>query len=207
MRFIFIVVGVSAIQRFHWIIYIFGAILIYSGIKLAFGEEADVDPDKNPVLKLFRRFIPITDEYVGGKFMVKKDGRSFATPLLAVLIVVETTDLLFAVDSIPAVLAISRDPFIVYTSNVFAILGLRAMYFALSGMFDLFHYLHYGLSAILVFVGTKMLLSKEGLTVFGIPLHYEIPTVAALSLVASLLAVSIVASLVFPDKKKKAETA
>jgi len=207
MRFIFIFAGVSLINRFHWIIYIFGAILIYSGIKLAFGEEADVDPDRNPVLKLFRRFMPITDEYVGGKFMVKKDGRSFATPLLAVLIVVETTDLLFAVDSIPAVLAISRDPFIVYTSNVFAILGLRAMYFALSGMFDLFHYLHYGLSAILVFVGTKMLLSNEGLTVFGIPLHYEIPTVAALSLVASLLAVSIIASLVFPDKKKKAETA
>jgi tellurite resistance protein TerC len=207
MRFIFIFAGVSLINRFHWIIYIFGAILIYSGIKLAFGEDSEVDPEKNPVLKLFRRFIPITNEYADGKFMVKKAGKSFATPLLAVLIVVETTDLLFAVDSIPAVLAISRDPFIVYTSNVFAILGLRAMYFALSGMFGLFHYLHYGLSAILVFVGAKMLLSNEGLSVFGIPLHYEVPTAVALSLVASLLALSIIASLVFPDKKKKAESA
>jgi tellurite resistance protein TerC len=207
MRFIFIFAGVSLINRFHWIIYIFGIILIYSGIKLAFGENSEVDPDKNPVLKLFRRFMPITDEYVGGKFVVKKNGRSYATPLLAVLIVVETTDLLFAVDSIPAVLAITRDPFIVYTSNVFAILGLRAMYFALSGMFELFHYLHYGLSAILVFVGAKMLLSNEGVSVFGIPLHYETPTAAALGLVAGLLAISIIASLVFPEKKRESKTA
>jgi tellurite resistance protein TerC len=207
MRFIFIFAGVSLINRFHWIIYIFGAILIYSGIKLAFGEEVEVDPQKNPILKLFRRFVPVTDEYADDKFIVRHNGRRFATPLLAVLIVVETTDLLFAVDSIPAVLAISRDPFIVYTSNVFAILGLRAMYFALSGMFGLFHYLHYGLSAILVFVGSKMLLSHEGLTVFGISVHYEVPTGVALGTVGGLLALSIIASLIFPEKKKEAETA
>jgi tellurite resistance protein TerC len=207
MRFIFIFAGVSLINRFHWIIYVFGAILIYSGIKLAFGESAEVDPEKNPLLKLFRRSVPMTQEYEGGKFMVKRGGKNFATPLLAVLIVVETTDLLFAVDSIPAVLAITRDPFIVYTSNVFAILGLRAMYFALSGMFEIFHYLHYGLSAILVFVGTKMLLSVEGARLFGIPLHYELPTSVALGVVGTILALSIAASLVFPDKKKKAEPA
>jgi len=207
MRFIFIFAGVTLINRFHWIIYIFGAILIYSGIKLAFGEEVEVDPQKNPILKLFRRFVPITDEYVDGKFLIHRDGRRYATPLLAVLIVVETTDLLFAVDSIPAVLAISRDPFIVYTSNVFAILGLRAMYFALSGMFEIFHYLHYGLSAILVFVGSKMLLSHEGLTIFGISLHYEVPTAVALGTVGGLLALSIIASLIFPEKKKQAESA
>jgi tellurite resistance protein TerC len=207
MRFIFIFAGVSLINRFHWIIYIFGAILIYSGIKLAFGEQTEVDPEKNPILKLFRRLVPITEEYVGDKFVVRRDGRRYATPLLAVLIVVETTDLLFAVDSIPAVLAISRDPFIVYTSNVFAILGLRAMYFALSGMFEIFHYLHYGLSAILVFVGSKMLLSHEGLTIFGISLHYEVPTAVALGTVGGLLALSIIASLIFPDKRKQAEVA
>ena len=207
MRFIFIFAGVTLINRFHWIIYIFGAILIYSGIKLAFGEEVEVDPQKNPILKLFRRFVPITDEYVDGKFLIHRDGRRYATPLLAVLIVVETTDLLFAVDSIPAVLAISRDPFIVYTSNVFAILGLRAMYFALSGMFEIFHYLHYGLSAILVFVGSKMLLSHEGLTIFGISLHYEVPTAVALGTVGGLLALSIIASVIFPEKKKQAESA
>src|SRR4051812_1196877 len=135
MRFVFIIVGVSAIQRFHWIIYIFGAILIWSGIKLAVGNEVEVEPEKNYVLKLFRRFMPISQEYAGKKFFIRQAGRKMATPLLAVLIVVETTDLLFAVDSIPAVLAITRDPFIVFTSNVFAILGLRALYFALSGMF------------------------------------------------------------------------
>ena len=178
MRFVFIVVGVSAIQRFHWITYIFGAILVYSGIKLAFGEEVEVEPEKNFVLKLFRRFMPITGQYHGKKFFIIEAGRRMATPLLAVLLVVETTDLLFAVDSIPAVLAITRDSFIVYTSNVFAILGLRAMYFALSGMFGLFHYLHYGLSAILIFVGAKMLLSNESLFVLGIGLHAEISTPA-----------------------------
>jgi tellurite resistance protein TerC len=150
--------------------------------------------------------MPVTGQYHGKKFFIREAGRRVATPLLAVLIVVETTDLLFAVDSIPAVLAITRDSFIVYTSNVFAILGLRAMYFALSGMFGIFHYLHYGLSAILVFVGAKMLLSNESLSAFGVPLHAEIPTPAALTVVGSILALSIIASLAFPDKKKQRRT-
>ena len=203
MRFVFIVVGVGAIQRFHWIIYVFGAILIYSGIKLAFGEEIEVEPEKNFVLKSFRRFVPISPDYAGKKFFVRDGARRVATPLLAVLIVVETTDLLFAVDSIPAVLAITRDPFIVFTSNVFAILGLRAMYFALSGMFGIFHYLHYGLSAILIFVGAKMLLSNENVSAFGIPLHTDIPTPIVLTVVGSILALSVIASLAFPDKKRR----
>ena len=203
MRLVFIVVGVSAIQRFHWIIYVFGAILIYSGVKLGIGGEVEVEPDKNFVLRIFKKFVPSTDEYAGKKFFVQRAGKRMATPLLAVLIVVETTDLLFAVDSIPAVLAITRDAFIVFTSNVFAILGLRAMYFALSGMFRIFHYLHYGLSAILVFVGAKMLLSNESLSAFGVPLHAEIPTPIVLGVVGGLVALSIIASLAFPEKKKR----
>lgn len=205
MRFIFIVVGVGAIQRFHWIIYVFGAILIYSGIKLAFGEEIEVEPEKNFVLKLFRRTVPITAHYDGKKFFVMEAGRRMATPLLAVLIVVETTDLLFAVDSIPAVLAVTRDPFIVFTSNVFAILGLRALYFALSGMFSIFHYLHYGLSAILILVGAKMLLSGESASLFGIPLHLDIPTHIVLAVIAAILVMSIAASLLFPKEKDAEE--
>jgi TerC family integral membrane protein len=202
MRLVFIVVGVGAISRFHWIIYVFGVILIYSGIKLAFGGEVDVEPDKNFVLKIFRKFVPSTEQYEGKKFLIRRAGKTMATPLLAVLIVVETTDLLFAVDSIPAVLAITRDAFIVFTSNVFAILGLRAMYFALSGMFKLFHYLHYGLSAILVFVGVKMLLSNDRLVLFGVPLHGEIPTPIVLTIVGGILALSVIASLAFPEKQK-----
>lgn len=205
MRFIFIVVGVGAIRRFHWIIYVFGAILIYSGIKLAFGEEIEVEPEKNFVLKLFRKTVPITAHYEGRKFFVMEAGRRMATPLLAVLIVVETTDLLFAVDSIPAVLAVTRDPFIVFTSNVFAILGLRALYFALSGMFSIFHYLHYGLSAILILVGAKMLLSDEGASLFGIPLHVEIPTPIVLVVIGAILVMSIAASLLFPKEKDAEE--
>lgn len=200
MRFAFIIVGVGAIRRFHWVIYVFGLILVYSGIKLAWGGEVDVEPDKNFVLKLFRKFVPSTEQYEGTRFLVRRAGKVMATPLLAVLIVVETTDLLFAVDSIPAVLAITRDAFIVFTSNVFAVLGLRAMYFALSGMFKMFHYLHYGLSAILVFVGVKMLLSNESLAAFGVPLHAEIPTPIVLTVVGSILALSILASMVFPEK-------
>ncbi len=205
MRFVFIIVGVGAISRFHWVIYVFGVILIYSGFKLAFGGEVDVEPDKNLILKLFRKFVPSTEQYEGKKFLIRRAGKTMATPLLAVLIVVETTDLLFAVDSIPAVLAITRDAFIVFTSNVFAVLGLRAMYFALSGMFKLFHYLHYGLSAILVFVGVKMLLSNDRLELFGVPLHGEIPTPIVLTIVGGILALSVIASLAFPEKKKPDE--
>ena len=187
MRAIFIAAGVGLIQRFHWIIYVFGAFLVYSGIKLFRQGEAEIHPEKNPVLRLFRRWVPVTKDYEGDKFFVRRTGL-FATPLLVVLVVVETTDLLFAVDSIPAILAITRDAFIVYTSNVFAILGLRSMYFALAGMMEMFRYLHYGLSVVLMFVGAKMLLSH----------YYEVPTAVALGAVAGILLLSVGASLLRP---------
>jgi len=190
MRAIFIAAGVSLIERFHWIIYVFGAFLIYSGVKLFFQKEAEIHPEKNPVLRLFRRLVPVTEDYAGDKFFVRNPGL-YATPLFVVLLVVETTDLLFAVDSIPAILAITRDAFIVYTSNVFAILGLRSMYFSLAGMMEMFRYLHYGLSLVLVFVGAKMLLSH----------YWEIPTPVALAAVASVLAISVIASMANPKKK------
>jgi len=190
MRAIFIAAGVGLIQRFHWIVYVFGAFLVYSGLKLLRQGEAEIHPESNPILRLFRRWVPVTKDYEGNKFFVRRTGL-FATPLLVVLLVVETTDLLFAVDSIPAVLAITRDAFIVYTSNVFAIMGLRSMYFALAGMMEMFRYLHYGLSLVLMFVGSKMLLSH----------YYEIPTVLALSAVASILLLSVAASLLKPKPK------
>jgi tellurite resistance protein TerC len=191
MRAIFIAAGITLIARFEWIIYVFGGILVYSGIKMAFEKEKEIHPDRNPVLRLFRKCMPVSTEYEGKKFFIIRDGRRFATPLLVVLIVVETTDLIFAVDSIPAVLAISRDPFIVYTSNVFAILGLRALYFALAGVMNVFHLLHYGLSLILVFVGTKMILSAW---------HIKIPIGIALGVVAGVLVLSVIASLIWPKK-------
>ncbi len=190
MRGIFIVAGVGLIRRFDWIIYVFGALLVYSGVKLLKESGAQVHPEKNPILRLFRRWVPVTKDYVGGRFFVRQPGL-FATPLLVVLLVVETTDILFAVDSIPAVLAITLNAFIVYTSNVFAILGLRSMYFALAGMMDVFHYLHYGLSAVLIFVGAKMLASH----------YYKIPTGIALAAVAAILAASVLASVLFPAKR------
>ena len=190
MRGIFIVAGVGLIRRFDWIIYIFGALLVYSGIKLLKESGAEIHPEKNPILRVFRRWVPVTKDYVGGKFFVREPGL-LATPLLVVLLVVETTDVLFAVDSIPAVLAITLNAFIVYTSNVFAILGLRSMYFALAGMMDVFHYLHYGLSAVLIFVGAKMLVSH----------YYKIPTGVALGAVAAILTISILTSIVFPQSK------
>jgi tellurite resistance protein TerC len=207
MRGIFIVAGVVLINRFHFIIYVFGAFLIYTGIKLAFQDETEVHPEHNPVLKLVRRWFPMTNDYVGGRFFIEQAGVRHATPLFAVLVVVETTDLLFAVDSIPAILAITRDPFIVYTSNVFAILGLRSMYFALSGMLEVFHHLNYGLAAILSFVGVKMLLSNDGFELWGIPLHAKIPIHVSLAVVASMLFLSIIASILFPDKKKQERAA
>ena len=190
MRAIFIVAGVTLIQRFHWIIYLFGAFLVFAGIRMVFQKEAEIHPEKNPVLRIFRRFMPVTSHYEDGHFFVRKAGRYFATPLFIVLLLVETTDIIFAVDSIPAVLAITVDPFIVYTSNVFAILGLRSLYFALAGMMQLFHYLHYGLSAVLVFVGAKMLLADI----------YKIPVAVALGVIAALLLASVMASLLWPQK-------
>jgi tellurite resistance protein TerC len=188
MRAGFILAGVALLQTFHWIFYVFGLLLIFTGIRLALGKDKKIQPERNPVLRLFRRLVPVTSEYEGGRFIVRRDGRRWATPLLLVLIVVETTDLIFAVDSIPAVLAITQDPFIVYTSNVFAIMGLRSLYFALAGMMRLFHYLHYGLALILILVGAKMLLSD----------WYEIPSGAALATVAGILTIAVVLSLWFP---------
>ncbi len=191
MRFIFIWAGVALINRFHWIIYVFGAFLVYTGIKLFKQEDSDVQPQQNPVLRGFRKIMPVTKDYVGGKFFVRDRGL-YATPLFLVLLVIETTDVVFAADSIPAILAITRDPFIVYTSNVFAILGLRSLYFALAGMMELFHYLHYGLAVILTFIGVKMLISN----------YYHLPTAVALGVVAGVLAISVVASLAFPKKQR-----
>jgi tellurite resistance protein TerC len=194
MRALFIAMGVTLIHRFEWIIYVFGGVLLYSGVKMAFEKEKRIRPEKNPVLKLFRRLMPVTENFEEGKFFMKQDGRRFATPLLVVLLMVETKDLILAVDSIPAVLAITRDAFIVYTSNVLAILGLRALYFALAGVMNMFHHLHYGLSMILVFVGTKMILSAWDI---------EISTGLALGVVASVLALSITASLIWPKPSEK----
>jgi tellurite resistance protein TerC len=190
MRALFIAAGVTLITKFHWVIYLFGGFLVLTGIKMAIQKEEEIHPEKNPVLKLFRRLVPTTEHYEGDRFFVKKEGRRYATPLFLVLLVVETTDLIFAVDSIPAILAITLDPFIVYTSNVFAILGLRALYFALAGLMQLFHYLHYGLSAILVFVGLKMLITDI----------YHVPVGMALGVIAGILILSVVASLKFPKK-------
>ena len=191
MRAVLIFAGIALIERFHWVIYIFAMILIYGGIKMIRHDTEDTDPTKNPILKLFRRLVPVTSELHGQSFFVRENGRLMATPLCVVLVAIETTDLIFAVDSIPAVLAVTRDPFIVFTSNVFAILGLRAMYFALAGILKLFRFLHYGLSAILVFIGVKMLLSDT---------PYAIETVQSLVVVISLLVVSVSASLFIRNK-------
>jgi len=194
MRFIFIMAGVSLIHRFHWAIYILGGFLVLTGIKMAMQKgEPEIHPDKNPVLRLFRKIMPVTKRYHHDQFFVRVIGKTLATPMLVVLLVIETTDVLFAVDSIPAILGITLNTFIVYSSNVFAILGLRALFFALAGIMELFHYLHYGLSVILVFVGVKMLIADL----------YRIPTGTSLGVVALLLTVSIILSISFPDKEKE----
>lgn len=189
MRGVFIVVGIGLIRRFHWIIFVFGAFLVYSGIRLLGKKETAIDAEKNPMVRVFRRLVPVTDDFEGDKFLVRRP-KLYATPLLVVLVLVEVTDLLFATDSIPAVLAITLKPFVVYTSNVFAILGLRSLYFVLAGMMDVFHYLHYGLAIVLIFIGGKMLASD----------YFEIPTVWALGAVAGVLLVSMVASVVSPKR-------
>ncbi len=190
MRAIFILVGIKLLNAFEWIIYVFGAILIYSGVRLFRQQGAHIDPERNIVLRLFRKLFRVTENYEGDKFFVVRRGVRYATPLVVVLLLIETTDLLFATDSIPAVLAVTREPFIVFTSNVFAILGLRSLYFALAGMIEVFHLLHYGLSVILILIGAKMLAS-----------HYiHVPIGIALAGVAGVLFVSIVLSLLFPKK-------
>jgi tellurite resistance protein TerC len=189
MRGAMIAGGAYLIGRFHWIIYIFGAFLVFTGIRMATRVEHDIDPASNPVIRLVRRLIPVTPAYVGQRFFVRQHvggaSKLAATPLFVVLVLVETTDLIFAVDSIPAIFAVTQDPFIVFSSNVFAILGLRALYFLLAGVIDKFHYLKVGLSAVLVFVGLKMLLADV----------YTVPIGVSLAVIAGMLALATAASL------------
>jgi tellurite resistance protein TerC len=185
LRALFIVLGISLINSFHWIIYVFGAFLIITGIRMLFEKEKEIEPDKNPLVRLFKLFMPVTNDAPEDRFFVKKNNRTFATSLFIALIIVEFSDLIFAVDSIPAVLSISNDTFIVYTSNVFAILGLRSLYFALAGIMQYFHFLKYALVAILVFVGAKMVSSG----------FLEIPIWLSLSIILGLLLIAILASI------------
>ena len=195
MRAAFIVLGAALLQRFHWVMYVFGAFLVFTGIKLLVQKEDEVHPEQNPLFKLFRRFVPSVGEYRDGHFMVVENGKRYATPLLLVLVAIETTDLVFAVDSIPAIFAVTRDPFIVYTSNVFAILGLRSLYFALAGMMNKFHYLKVGLAFVLSFVGVKMLIAG----------WYKIPILVSLGVIVGLLAISVIASLLRRPPEETAE--
>jgi tellurite resistance protein TerC len=202
MRGAMIFAGAALLKEFHWIIWIFGAFLIFSGIKMATSGEGKIDPEKNPVIRLFRRIMPVSAHYDGQKFFTVQNGVRMATPLFLVLIMVETTDLIFAVDSIPAIFAVTQYPFIVYTSNVFAILGLRSLYFVLAGVIHKFHYLKLGLSAVLAFVGVKMLLPDLSNLLLGV--SYKIPTAVSLGVVAALIGVSIIASLVRARRLERA---
>lgn len=193
LRLIFIIAGVALINRFHWVIYIFGGFLVITGIRMAFDKGKDIKPDKNPVIKLARKLIPITPNHHGNRFFVRINHKNYGTPLLITLIMIEFTDVIFAVDSIPAVLAISKDPFIVYTSNIFAILGLRSLYFALASVVKYFRFLKYGLSAILLFIGVKMCISG----------FYKFPIGIALGAVAGILAISVILSILIPEKSKE----
>lgn len=191
MRAIFIGLGVAAIHRFSWIMYVFGAFLVFTGLKLAFKKDENVHPENNIGVKLLKKVMPVTHSTDHGHFFTRINGKLHATTLFVALVVVEMTDLIFAVDSIPAVLAVSHDPFIAYTSNIFAIMGLRSLYFTLAGVMDLFHYLRYGLALILVFVGVKMLIAD----------HYHLPVVVSLGVIVGTLAASIAASMIWPAKK------
>lgn len=195
-RGVFIFVGALLIQQFHWILYIFGVLLIYSGIKIYF-EDSDekIDPEKNPVLRLCRKYLPLSPTDEGGKFIITKPKFMF-TPLFLVIVLIETTDLIFAVDSIPAAFAITQNEFLIYTSNIFAVLGLRAMFFMLSGIIDRFHLLQKGLSVILFFIGAKMLLE-----IF----HIEFPPLLSFSVIIATLTLSIIFSIVLPKRKPKSE--
>jgi tellurite resistance protein TerC len=195
MRAVFILAGITLILKFHWVIYVFGAFLLFTGVRMVSQKETKIRPEKNPIIRLFRQVMPVSNEYSGEKFFLKEAGRLVATPLIIVLIAIETTDVVFAVDSIPAILAITLDPFIVYTSNVCAILGLRALYFALAGVMKLFHFLHYGLSAILVFIGTKMILTDV----------LTIPIGISLAIVGTILLISVAVSVVTRPKTKTSE--
>jgi tellurite resistance protein TerC len=195
LRGIFIGAGVGLIHRFHWLLFLFGALLIYSGIRVCVMGAHQIDPSSNPIVRAFRRYMPVTEDYHGGRFVLRNaadNGRLYATPLLIVLLVIETTDVLFAVDSIPAILAITLNAFIVYTSNVFAILGLRSLYFAVSGLIKIFRFLHYGLGIVLALVGLKMVASD----------CFRVPIAATLSVVAAIILISVALSMVFPEPGK-----
>lgn len=189
MRAAMIGVGAALITRFTWIIYIFGAFLILTGIKMVFKKEEEIHPERNPVVRLFKRFMPVTSDYRGDSFFVRENGILMATPLFVTLLLVEVSDLIFAVDSIPAIFAVTTDPFIVYTSNVFAILGLRSLYFVLAGVMNKFHYLKIGLGIVLTFIGVKMMLAHTA---------YKIDTLVSLGVVIAVLVISVVVSLLRP---------
>jgi tellurite resistance protein TerC len=191
LRAVMIALGAALIAEFSWIIYVFGAFLVLTGIKMAVKREEAIHPERNPVVRAFKRLMPVTSDYRGDRFFVVERGLRHATPLFVVLLLVEVSDLIFAVDSIPAIFAVTTDPFIVYTSNVFAILGLRSLYFALAGVMDKFHYLKIGLGVVLAFVGVKMLLTHS---------PYKLDTLLSLGVVVGILAVSVVASLLRPKK-------
>lgn len=193
MRVIFIFAGIELIHKFHWLIYLFGGFLVVTGLRMVLGEDKPIEPEKNPLVKLVRKLFPVTDSFEGDKFFVKRNHKTWATPLFIVVVLIEGTDLIFAVDSIPAIIAISEDTFIVYTSNVFAILGLRSLYFALAGIEKYFVYLKYGLAAILVFVGVKMCMTD----------FYKIPVEISLIVICFLLVIAMIASVLV---RKKAET-
>lgn len=195
MRAILILLGAALLEEFHWIIYIFGAFLIFTGIRMALHKDEALEVEENAVVRIFRRFMPIAKEYHGSSFFVRHAGQLMATPLLLVLIVVESTDLVFAVDSIPAIFAVTTDPFLVYTSNIFAILGLRSLYFLLAGVIDKFYYLKLGLAVVLTFVGIKMVIVDI----------YKIPTPLSLAVVAGVLAIAIVASWLRSQRLQAAE--
>lgn len=190
MRGILIAVGAALLHEFHWIIYIFGGFLIFTGIRMAFHKDEELHPEDNPLVKLFRRFMRVTPQYADDKFFVRQAGLLMATPLFLVLLIVESTDLVFALDSIPAIFAVTEDPFIIYTSNVFAILGLRSLYFVLAGVIDKFHYLKLGLSVVLTFVGIKMVIAE----------FYKIPIGVSLGAIATILTISILASLLHTQR-------
>ena len=191
MRAVMIVAGAALITKFAWIIYIFGGFLILTGIKMIVKREEEIHPERNPVVRWFKKLMPVTPDYRGDKFFVRENGLRMATPLFVVLLLVEISDLIFAVDSIPAIFAVTTDPFIVYTSNVFAILGLRSLYFALAGLMDKFHYLKIGLGVVLTFVGVKMLLAHS---------TYKLDTLVSLGVIVLILATSMVMSLLWPKK-------
>lgn len=186
MRAVLIGLGTALVSQFHWILYLFGIFLIITSIKMFFSKDDLIEPDKNPVVKLFRKYFPVKDSYVKDKFFVIENAKKFATPLFIVLIIIETTDLVFAFDSIPAILSITQDPFIVFTSNAFAILGLRSLYFALANLMDKFKYLKYGLALVLFFIGIKMLIADI----------FHITITISLIVVASLIFISVIISLI-----------